>query len=318
MKTTFLTLSTGYILMFFSEHVFWARYRPGQDTLADLLFTWLAYSLLAYVFLCVIRLFRVRQIWALFLCGALFGWLAEGVIVQTMYADFPINLAWTGLAWHALISVCFGWYALRRILLENKPSKTILVAGLAGVIWGIWAIFWWLEDPATRNSPVEFAAFAFAITGLLIASEWVFNWFIQAGFSPNKWVLTGFCSLLALNFALVAIPAVPAASLVLPPLLALVLYALWRNRQIESETDLLEYLQGPIHSWNYTALFAMPAAAALVYSLADLVRLEIYTNYGIFILTTIVGATLFIISLAKILRTKQRTTLTLTKEENHV
>ena len=302
MKNALLTLSTGYILMFFSEQVFWARYRPGQDTPGDLLLTWLAYALIAYVFLSAVRLFRVSQIWALFLCGALFGWMAEGVIVQTMYADFPINLAWTGLAWHALISVMFGWYTLRKILLENKPLNTILIASLAGSIWGSWAIFWWTEDPITRNSPAVFSAFAFSITGMLIASEWVYDRSSQAGFTPNKWVLTAICGLLVLNFALVAVPAVPIAALILPPFVALVLFALWRNRQAESGPDLIEQLQGRILPRNYIALLTMPAAAAVIYTLADLLGLEVKTNYVVFILATIAGAVFFIISLVKILK----------------
>jgi hypothetical protein len=306
MKKAFLTLSSGYIIMFFSEQVFWARYRPDQDTPGDWLLTWLAYSLVAYVFLCAIRLFRVRQLWVLFLCGALVGWLTEGVIVQTMYADFPINLAWTGLAWHALISVMFGWYILRRVLLQNNPPKTTLVAGLAGSMWGIWAISWWSEDPITRNSPAVFAAFAFVTTGLLIASEWVFDRSIQADFAPNRWVLSGICGLLVLNFALVAVPAVPIAIPILLPLLALVLFALWRNRQTETGFNLFENLQGSIRPTNFAALLSMPATAAIVYTVADLFRLEARTNYLVFGFTIVAGTLLFIISLVKTLKQNTR------------
>jgi hypothetical protein len=236
----------------------------------------------------------------------LVGWLTEGVIVQTMYADFPINLAWTGLAWHALISVMFGWYILRRVLLQNNPPKTTLVAGLAGSMWGIWAISWWSEDPITRNSPAVFAAFAFVTTGLLIASEWVFDRSIQADFAPNRWVLSGICGLLVLNFALVAVPAVPIAIPILLPLLALVLFALWRNRQTETGFNLFENLQGSIRPTNFAALLSMPATAAIVYTVADLFRLEARTNYLIFAFTIVAGTLLFIISLVKTLKQNTR------------
>ena len=110
MRRLVVTLAAGYILVFYSESMFWARYRPGEDSVASYLVTWIVYSLSAFVFLSLVSLLRVRNIWALFLCGALFGWLTEGVIVQTMYDDFPLNISFTGLAWHALISIWVGWY----------------------------------------------------------------------------------------------------------------------------------------------------------------------------------------------------------------
>jgi hypothetical protein len=301
MKNAFLTLSSGYIIMFFSEQVFWARYRPGQDTPGDLLLTWLAYSLVAYVFLCAIRLFRVRQLWALFLCGALVGWLTEGVIVQTMYADFPINLAWTGLAWHALISVMFGWYALRRVLLQNNPPKTILVVGLAGLMWGTWAISWWSEDPITRNSPVVFAAFAFVITGLLIASEWVSTGRSRRILRPTGGFI-GYLWLAGIEFRPGGRPGSPHRNPDLAALISAGLFTLWRNRQNETSSDLIENLRGSIRPTNYAALLGIPAAAAIVYTLAGLFRLEAPTNYVVFILTTIAGIALFIMSLIKTLK----------------
>ncbi len=108
-------LATGYILFFYSELMFWARVRPG-DALKDWVSTWLLYSLLGYILLTLIARFRVSGIWALFLAGAVFGWLAEGLVVQTAYDSLPLSISFTGLAWHALISVCVGWYAVRRAL----------------------------------------------------------------------------------------------------------------------------------------------------------------------------------------------------------
>lgn len=97
-------LATGYILFFYSELVFWVRVQP-VDTLPGRISAWLAYSLLAFVFLTILMRFRVRTVWALFLAGAVFGWMTEGIVVQTAYEDLPFSLSFTGLAWHALISV---------------------------------------------------------------------------------------------------------------------------------------------------------------------------------------------------------------------
>ena len=97
-------LATGYILFYYSELVFWARAKP-TDSLPNWISTWLAYSLLAFVFLAIVARFRVHTIWALFLAGAVFGWMTEGIVVQTTYEDLPLSLSFTGLAWHALISI---------------------------------------------------------------------------------------------------------------------------------------------------------------------------------------------------------------------
>ena len=114
-KRLLSVLACGYILMFYSEHLFWAHVR-ASDTLFDYLETWLLYSFLAFAFLNLIDHFRVQNIWALFLCGAVFGWLVEGVIVQTTYESLPLSISFTGLAWHALISVWVGWYAVRKAI----------------------------------------------------------------------------------------------------------------------------------------------------------------------------------------------------------
>ena len=72
LRSLVLSLSTGSILLFFSEHLFWARARPG-DSLGNWAQAWLAYSLLAFIFLSAVRHFRVRSLEALFLAGALVG-----------------------------------------------------------------------------------------------------------------------------------------------------------------------------------------------------------------------------------------------------
>jgi len=62
-------LATGYILMFYSELMFWARLRPG-DSLPNWVYTWLAYSLLGFVMLILVVRFHIRSIWAVFLAGS--------------------------------------------------------------------------------------------------------------------------------------------------------------------------------------------------------------------------------------------------------
>ena len=117
-KRLLLALSTGYILFFYSERIFWSLARPG-DTPFDYLLTPLLYAIFAYIFLIIVEMFCVRNIWAIFIAGAAFGWIGEGIVAMTLFGgeiSLPFSISWTGLAWHALISVLIGWYYLRKIL----------------------------------------------------------------------------------------------------------------------------------------------------------------------------------------------------------
>jgi hypothetical protein len=49
-KNFLFVLSTGYIFVYFSEHLFWSRVRPN-DSFKDWFGAWVAYSLMAFVFL---------------------------------------------------------------------------------------------------------------------------------------------------------------------------------------------------------------------------------------------------------------------------
>ena len=72
LKNILLVFSTGYIFVYFSEHLFWSRIHPG-DSFKDWFDAWMIYSLMAFVFLVLVTYFRVKNIWALFLAGAAFG-----------------------------------------------------------------------------------------------------------------------------------------------------------------------------------------------------------------------------------------------------
>ena len=122
-----ILLASGYILFFFSERVFWSFWRPG-DTLPEFLITWFAYCLLAWIFLDLVRRFKVASFPPLFLCGAVFGWVDEGVVVDTLYGNstnpLPLSISFTGLSWHALLSVGVGWYLIGKVLTDEKLTRT--------------------------------------------------------------------------------------------------------------------------------------------------------------------------------------------------
>jgi hypothetical protein len=288
LKNLVLVLACGYILMYYSEHLFWARPRP-EDTPLDWLWTWLAYSLAGYVFLAAVSAFRVRALSALFLCGALFGWLVEGVIVQTTYESLPLSISFTGLAWHALISVGVGWYAVRVAMRDNNPLLVGVLLTLIGLCYGFWAVCWWVEPPAVVTPLVGFAAFSFGTTVLVTFAYRLYDWAAQAPFAPPRWLTIVVAILFAGFFLFVAITSVPVALAVLPPLLALVFLTLWKNRKVERRPSLLETLSIPARGWSYPLLFLVPLSATVIYGLSLLLDLRLQTNWVVYLCTTPLG-----------------------------
>ncbi|MCG2787482.1 MAG: hypothetical protein L6461_20525 [Anaerolineae bacterium] len=294
-------LAVGYLLLYFSEHVFWAQIRP-DDSLANWISTWVAYSLAAFVFLTLISAFRVTSKWGLFLAAAVFGWLVEGVIVQTTYEQLPLSISFTGLAWHALISVMLGWYAIPKALLQNSPFATARIAGLTGLGYGLWAIYWWVEE-GQASSIAEFATFSFLSTGVLIFAYWLNNLVSKHPFAPSRLAIgLNFLAFL-LFFLFVTVPAAPVALLLLPVLLSLAIWGLWKTRQAPGQ-PFLESLTGTIRWWNYLLLLLLPLSAVAVYSLAWTLNLRLNTNWVLYIITTPLGFGLFGYSLYKAWRAK--------------
>lgn len=303
-KNTVLVLVTGYIFVYFSEHLFWARPRP-EDSVGDWIATWITYSLLAYVFLLLVSHFRVKSLWALFLAGAAFGWMTEGIVVQTVYEALPLSISFTGLAWHALITIWVGWYGVRQALFHMSAGRVLKLAALIGIAYGFWAINWWLEPDGGVASVPAFAVFAFGTTALAVLSFWLAIWSSAEPFIPKRWVTRLVLALFTLYFCFVTVPANPIAVVVLPPLLGAVVWALCRNRQDENAGSLLDVPKTCISVWHYATLFALPATGTCIYALAQLMQLRWHTNWILYVVTTPAGFILFGVSLHKTWRRKR-------------
>ena len=294
-------LACGYLLMFYSEHVFWSHVR-SDDTLLGFVPTWLLYSLLAFAFLSLIEHFKVRDIWALFLCGAVFGWLAEGVVVQTTYESLPLSISFTGLSWHALLSVWIGWYAVRKAI-HTGGGATLKIAAAIGIFYGIWAIWWWTEPDQTITTPLDFALFAGITTLLLMVAYWLYDQNIMA-FKVGRTAKLVIIGLLLAYFVFVTIPTAPIAIVVLPILLLLVYVALRRIPQSDSLPSMLVNEAAPAPLRNYLALLAMPLIAVIIFALAYSQKLEWHTNWLVYLVTMPLGFILFGVSLVKVWRSK--------------
>jgi hypothetical protein len=293
-------LATGYILFFYSERVFWSFLRPG-DRLADLVLGWLVYSLLAWVFLLLVRQFRIAAFPALFLAGAIFGWLAEGVVVDTLYGNadnpFPASISFTGLAWHAVISVGIGWFWQGKVLTAAHPSRMAAFCVVVGLGWGLWAGWWPAELGHARTSLAAFAGHAVVCSILLILAWAVLGFVRPDWFRPAKWEMPVLLGVVVLFYLGIRLPATPRSVLILPPLLLACTYGLYRNRLHEQRPDLVDRLVGNIRPRSCLGLFLMPATAIAVYTPVAFWGWTLPTNWLLYVMTTPLGFVFLIRSL---------------------
>ncbi len=287
-----VVLATGYILFFYSERMFWSFFRPG-DKLADLLLTWIVYSLLAWVFLLLVRQCRIAAFPALFLAGAVFGWLAEGVVVDTMYGNkdnpFPVSISFTGLAWHALISVGVGYYWQVKVLTTGNLKKIALLSVAVGLGWGSWAGWWPAELGKANTSLAAFAGHTIAAFVPFLLAWLVLGIAGSEWFRPAKYELPVLLSIVALFFLGVRVPATPRSVLILPPLLLVCAYGLRRNQSQEQRSDLLDNVLGHIRLHPCLLLLLMPVTAIAVYAPVPTWGLTLPTNWVLYVVTMPLG-----------------------------
>ncbi|MEO8611794.1 MAG: hypothetical protein ABI690_28100 [Chloroflexota bacterium] len=292
------TLLTTYILTFYSEWVFWSGRPPAPDFFLEAIPTWLFYAVATFLFLTAASYFRVQNIWAVFLVGAVYGWLVEGVLAQTLYNDFPINISFTGLAWHALFSVVFGWWYLPRRLRMGRAIIPCLVFGLG---LGLWSIGWWTEPDIVVAAPESVFLYNFTFGLLLIPAYVLWDRFDFTRFRPSRFEIIGVLIVVVLYFFFVAVPTQPLALIVLPPLLALVLWTLraWRNRQntaeISIKTDTITFKKA-------LPLLLIPLTASLIYTGVLEIGVSFPGLQVLYAITTPLGFLLLGISIYKTIR----------------
>lgn len=296
LRAAAFVLLNGLGMVYFSEWMFWAGRPLGESLVGDVTATWLLYSTITYLFLAAVDGFRARSVWAVFLCGALYGWLVEGVIVPTMYTDFPLNLSWTGLAWHALITVVFGWYWLPLALRHGGQSAVRATAGF-GLFAGLWALGWKVETPlaAPGTMAVYFALFALMPCAALLARARL----PDPALGKRGVVLTAGIALVTLYFVGITLPQVPFAPVVLLPLLVILLSALWRNRQQEAAAPDAP-LAPPLMLRQLWPMMLIPLVASAVYALGYASGVVLPTLLIVFVVLTPAGFVLFGLSLYRV------------------
>ena len=305
-----LSLATGYALFFYSERMFWSFLRQ-DDAIFFLVIAWILYSIFAYLFLYTIGYFKVRTLSALFLAGVAFGWIVEGIYAMTFFGiagiPLPYSIIWTGVAWHALISVVIGWYFLYRSMVQRSYAHTIGLASLLGLFWGIWAVAWALETPPLFSTPTAFIVHAFLTTILFGGALWVTSRTGLASFTPGRWEAGVVLGVTALYFLLVTFPTVQFASLILIAAFGLVYALLYRNRKsetIQPQPSVLAVFDERAQSGKYLCLLAMPLVASVSYIGANALGIVLISNIITLFASSIVGTIVLIVSAYRIVRRK--------------
>lgn len=288
------TLVTAYILTFYSEWMFWSGRPPSPTFFLEAFPTWIAYSFITFFFITAVAYFRVGSVWAIFLCGALYGWLLEGVLVQTMYDAFPIQISFTGLAWHAFISVVFGWWYLPRRLRESRAIISCLLFGLG---LGLWSVGWWGEPDVAVAAPESIFLYNGFFGLLLIPAYMLWSRFKLVDFRPTRIEVISAGLLLTAYFIFITVLTQPLALPVLPPLLIIILWTLRKNRQHEPE---IQNEAAPITLKQSLPLLLIPVTASLVYAGALSIGLTFPGLQVLYTITMPLGFILFGISIYKI------------------
>jgi hypothetical protein len=305
-----LCAALGFVFYFWSERVFWSRWRV-EDNAGSLGVTWFAYSVAAAVCLVAISEFRARNIHSLFMVGALLGWLIEGVLAMTFFgtADipFPLTIAWTGLAWHALISFTIGWALLQQAL-SRSARETALLSAALGVFWGVWSISW---DAASGGvaavSGKAFALHAAAATAGLALALGAIRALRASQFRASRAEKIVLAAVVLSFFLGVTATTVGwLAFVTLPPLFGIIWLALRANRAAEEREHFLVRIDRAFPWTRALYLILIPSIAVIVREACLNAGLSLQTNVLVFAVTAPGGALFFVVSVWRLSARRRR------------
>jgi hypothetical protein len=271
-------LGLGAVSWAWSEVGFWAHFR-ADDNAAGWVLTWLLYALAAATVARVLVRFPARVGASLVLAGALYGWLVEGVVAATVYLAPPFSFIWTGVAWHGLLTVVVGWWALPRAL-HRGGSRAVGWCALVGAVWGLWSVGWWGAPPddgqlAAAPQLGSYVVFVAIVTGATAAGYGLMSAFsLRPDDLRSRTMTIATLVLLGVWGLLVVVLPLPWAPLVLAPLLLLAWASMRRldthasnepPPEVASATPPLGFDPGV--PWRQLGPFAaLPATAVATYA----------------------------------------------------
>jgi len=278
----FLFLSSA-IVVFFSEKSFW--YIQGYKLAPIILF----YHIPTFFFLLSLQHYSADNKFSLFLGGALFGFITEGVLTTTLYEDGYLNLmsiSYTSLGWHAIFSATFGWYYLHKWLVARDVKKIILFSIAFGLFWGLWSLVFWM--PVNINEPLfqppeftpgrwawgDFTLFTFVMTLTLMLAHWLISFVWPDTFKPSKPVIVIAIIVAFFVFVGQVFLSYPFAPIKLAAVIAPTIIFLVINQKKSSRAPMLQSLKGKVFLQDTAWILLMPTAASLVYGFAAIINLN--------------------------------------------
>jgi hypothetical protein len=275
-----------------SESWFWGRWRL-DDSVPEFLSTVAFYAAAVQVVRLVIARTGVRFAGAgswrrVFLVGALYGWLVEGVIVTTVVDDLPLSLSYTGLAWHALFTVLLGWWGMPYLLARPLGRSVAgLVAVGAGV--GAWAAFWRFEEGA-QTPVLEYAVFA-VLTTVAYAGGLALWWAVRDRATPT---IRGSAVAIVVLAALAIVHAIEnPLTLVGPAVVGLALFAILTTRP---RPPLAEPPAAPTPYRALPRLLVIPAIATGIFAAFASTPMAVPTGWVFFAVTVPLGVVLLVVA----------------------
>lgn len=262
--TLAFVLAVGTVTWSISEPIYWGRLTvEGNDPFGALL-TWTLYCGVTYVVLVALERLRVRGLAGIFLVGALLGWLIEGAVVPEVYTNLPFSLVWTALAWHALLTVCGGWWLLPRVLRRGGWRAWVACAG-AGLAWAMWSLDPALEEDVATLSGPSFVALSCGVTVALAAGYAIADRHRPEpqALAPGRPLVLVAAALVAWATAVTFVP-VPYAPVILVLLLGVAVWALRRlgSRGVAPDLPTLAHIGVPPSRLAPLAAFALCASVA--------------------------------------------------------
>ncbi len=300
----------AYVLMYVSEIMFTAT-SVLLSNLSYLLLAYLFYFMATWILLFIIEYFHVNDVWSLFLAGAFYGWILEGIYRTTMYSAFPIYLSWIGLAWHDLLSVIIFFYFIRRSIILDDKKTIAITTSLLGILWGIFQAGW-SQIKVSTVSPFVFSIYSFFATILLIIALFGCGFFYEVKFDPGLKESSVYFLLLIIIYFFDVVFYLQALFLV-PILYFLNYYPLNRHRKVhKEEKSLIQILNDAIIikkvSQDKTFLVSLllilliPLFASFSYYLFSPLTISSDIFGWIFIILTFTGFIIYIIAYIKVLR----------------
>jgi len=283
------------LLTAFSEALYW--YPGGTDYPVRVLF----YLIPTAALLWTLNRYRAAGWTGLILIGAVYGFVTEGVLTAVLYGGFPFDpfaISYTSLAWHDLVSVGFGLFALHRLLASGRVLTALLAVGAFGMPWGVRATGLQLPDGASDDSEgiplfmgqvsvLLFAAYTVGVTLVVGLCHALLGRVVRTddlvlGRRPGGAVLV----IGAAFFAVLIVPLAPWAPVVLAMLLWLChrgLSGRWRlrpgadvpaNAAAAGRPSLMHQLDQVVAWSRLPILVALPAGAIVTYGGLDAAALN--------------------------------------------